>query len=94
MERYARSGDRSDEKRNGRGPKKPISRRRGCAPSAARMKNIVNGNGGDREPPNPTALAILSRLERIERLLDDFAGTFLNARFPYGKPQDRWPRRS
>ena len=29
----------------------------------------------------------------MRRLLDEFFGSFLNAKFPYGKPTDRWPRR-
>jgi hypothetical protein len=45
-------------------------------------------------PPDETALAILKRLERIERILDEFAGAYLNAKFPYGRPTDRWGRRS
>lgn len=37
------------------------------------------------------------RLERIEkelralrRILDEFAGAYLNAKFPFGRPNDRW----
>jgi hypothetical protein len=29
----------------------------------------------------------------LRKLFDHFAGTFLNAKFPYGKPEDRWSRR-
>jgi hypothetical protein len=29
----------------------------------------------------------------LRRLFDEFAGAFLNARFPYGRPVDRWARR-
>lgn len=29
----------------------------------------------------------------FRRRFDEFAGAFLNARFPYGKPTDRWGRR-
>jgi hypothetical protein len=29
----------------------------------------------------------------LRRLFDEFAGAYLNARFPYGRPTDRWPRR-
>jgi len=31
-------------------------------------------------------------LERLEQRLDQFFGAYLNARFPYGKPTDRWKR--
>jgi hypothetical protein len=29
----------------------------------------------------------------LRRLLDHFFGVFLNAKFPYGRPVDRWWRR-
>ena len=57
------------------------------------MRDIVDGNGSDKQRPNATATAILCRLERIEQLLDEFAGAFLKAKFPHGKPVDRWSRR-
>jgi hypothetical protein len=37
--------------------------------------------------------AIRVELAALRRLFDHFAGTFLNAKFPYGKPVDRWSRR-
>lgn len=47
-------------------------------------------------PAAPAALAELQRiaatLERIEGQLDEFFRTFLNARFKYGTPVDRWGR--
>jgi hypothetical protein len=36
---------------------------------------------------------IIRALERLERRFDEFAGTYLNARFPFGKATDRWARR-
>lgn len=33
------------------------------------------------------------RLERADRRFDEFAAAYLNARFPYGQPDDRWKRR-
>lgn len=36
---------------------------------------------------------ILRELQAIRKLLDAFAGAYLNAQFPYGKPTDRWRRR-
>ena len=36
---------------------------------------------------------IRAELAALRRLFDHFAGIFLNARFPYGKPVDRWSRR-
>jgi hypothetical protein len=29
----------------------------------------------------------------MRRLFDEFAGAYLNARFPFGKPTDKWARR-
>ena len=36
---------------------------------------------------------IRKELSTLRQLFDHFAGTFLNAKFPYGKPVDRWGRR-
>ena len=59
----------------------------------------------DRVTPNtrcpqdaePHALALLARLERrlerLERMLDEGIGAYLQARFPYGDGKtDRWGR--
>ena len=35
---------------------------------------------------------IATALERIDRTLDEHAGAHLNARYPYGRPTDRWRR--
>jgi hypothetical protein len=37
--------------------------------------------------------ALRAELAEFRRMFNDFAGAYLNARFPYGKPADRWPRR-
>jgi len=31
-------------------------------------------------------------VESLRQLFDQFAGVFLNAKFPYGKATDRWGR--
>ena len=36
--------------------------------------------------------SILEVLKRIENNQDEYARTVLNARFPYGKPVDKWGR--
>jgi hypothetical protein len=36
--------------------------------------------------------AILQSLRRLEDRLDEFFKTFLDAKFPHGKPTDRWGR--
>ena len=38
------------------------------------------------------ARAQRGELTQLRRLFDHFAGTYLNARFPYGKATDRWTR--
>jgi hypothetical protein len=35
---------------------------------------------------------LITAVERLERKLDEFCGAFLNARFPFGRPTDRWRR--
>ena len=36
--------------------------------------------------------AIRAELAALRRLFDAFAGAFLNAKFRFGKPTDRWTR--
>lgn len=50
-------------------------------------------NGQRAEIAEVDARAILAELRALRRMFDEFAGTFLNARFPYGKGIDRWARR-
>ena len=48
-------------------------------------------------PTDPAVLAELRavRLElaALRKLFDTFAGVFLNSKFPFGQPVDRWRRR-
>jgi hypothetical protein len=47
----------------------------------------------DYEHLDPEQIERLIRaIERFEKRFDEFAAAFLNARFPYGKPVDRWRR--
>ena len=63
------------------------------------MRNSVAQRRIEPEPRRTTdfdhtaLLRIEASLKRIEKLFDEFAGVLLNARFPYGKPTDRWARR-
>jgi hypothetical protein len=34
-----------------------------------------------------------AELHALRQLFDHFAGTFLNAKFPHGRPVDRWAHR-
>ena len=36
---------------------------------------------------------ITERLQKLYELRDEAYGAYLNARFPYGRPTDRWGRR-
>ena len=40
-----------------------------------------------------TLREILQALRELNAKFDEFASAHLNARFPYGKPTDRWGRR-
>lgn len=52
-----------------------------------------------QRPPNATEqiLVELRQIRReqttLRRLIDEGIGAFLNGKFPYGKPVDRWARR-
>jgi hypothetical protein len=48
---------------------------------------------GDHEELMAELRAIRDEQVSLCRLFDQFAGSYLNARFPYGKPTDRWPQR-
>jgi|tagenome__1003787_1003787.scaffolds.fasta_scaffold15879414_2 hypothetical protein len=52
-----------------------------------------SSDDGERDGELIQLTRIAARLERLERRLDEFFTVFLNARFPYGKPTDRWRRR-
>ena len=58
--------------------------------------DTIQGNRNCAQPPN--VVDVVARLERrlarLERLLDEGIGAYLNAKFPYGKPVDRWSRRA
>jgi hypothetical protein len=50
----------------------------------------------DTRPPTRRAATlqdVCDAIERLDKKFDEFARVFLNAKFPYGKPTDRWARR-
>lgn len=62
--------------------------------------DTLTRNSATRERPPMHSDAVLAELRAIRReqadlraLFDQFAGAFLNAKFPFGKPTDRWARR-
>lgn len=55
------------------------------------MKNVSRFR--DPESPEDHFAELLRELRRIRELLNEGIGTYLNAKFPYGKPNDRWGRR-
>jgi len=42
---------------------------------------------------NEHVAALAHQIAALYRMLDEGIGSYLNARFPYGKPTDRWRRR-
>lgn len=60
------------------------------------MNNTTNVTRAERPPTSSAALELLQRIaeavERMERHQDQFFGEYLNRKFPYGKPTDRWKR--
>jgi hypothetical protein len=61
----------------------------------------MNSIQRNRQEPRPDPEGVtqeelrLIRLElsAIRKIIDAFAGTYLNSRFPFGKATDRWFRR-
>lgn len=55
----------------------------------------IHGTGAPEKDDKTTAELRLIRIElmALRKLFDAFAGAFLNTRFPYGQPTDRWGRR-
>ncbi len=61
------------------------------------MANLTTRPINQPPPPRNEALeelrALRRELQALRQLFDSFAGSYLNARFPYGKSTDRWGRR-
>ena len=69
--------------------------------------NVTTKTGYTDRPSNQRPDPLLSELRALRaelrasreeqgalrRMFDEFAEVFLNAKFPYGKPTDRWARR-
>ena len=62
------------------------------------MSNNVARTDLQKPTEREMILAELQAIRReqalFRRLFDEFAGAFLNARFPFGKPVDRWRPRA
>jgi hypothetical protein len=48
---------------------------------------------GDRTIDAERLERVAAAVERLEAAFEEFARTYLNSRFPYGKASDRWARR-
>jgi hypothetical protein len=54
------------------------------------MDRITNNRNDGK--PDPELARIRASLERLESRFDEFCRVYLDARFPFGKPVDRWRR--
>jgi hypothetical protein len=59
---------------------------------AAPTMDSINGNRERKQLDSEQIERLIQTLERFDKRFDEFAAAFLNARFPYGKPVDRWRR--
>ena len=89
MKRCGRIADRSD--RNARAAGETADTGHGTARLGGAA--TVSTPKLERRELDPEQIERLIRaIERFEKRFDDFASAFLNAKFPYGKPVDRWRR--
>jgi hypothetical protein len=56
--------------------------------------NSINNNGSGKQVTGEQVERFIEEVKQLRTLLDEFSGVFLSAKFPYGKPTDRWGRRS
>ena len=57
---------------------------------------LARGPNYQQPPGNKTVdeiRALRRELSALRRLFDEFAGSYLNAKFPFGRPHDRWRAR-
>jgi len=52
----------------------------------------INGNGNDKQLDPEQIERLIRAIEKFTDRFDEFASVYLRARFPYGKPIDRWRR--
>ena len=60
------------------------------------MRSLAKFDVPAQTAPTPRAATLQDVCDAINRLdakFDEFARVFLNAKFPYGKPTDRWAGR-
>jgi hypothetical protein len=56
--------------------------------------NSINNNGSGKQVTGEQVERFIEEVKQLRTLLNEFAGVFLKARFPHGKPTDRWGGRS
>lgn len=61
---------------------------------AAKIMDSIHSNSNGKQPTPEQIERLIAAIERFERKCDEFFGSYLNAKFPYGKPVDRWSRRA
>jgi hypothetical protein len=57
------------------------------------MNSLRRNDEPDRDETAEELRRIGMELAAIRKILDHFAGVYLNAKFPFGKATDRWFRR-
>ena len=56
--------------------------------------NSINNNGSSKQVTGEQVERFIEEVKQLRTLLNEFAGVFLQAKFPYGKPTDRWGGRA
>jgi len=54
--------------------------------------NVLRPDDDDKSSSRDELHAIRVELTKLRKTIDAFAGVFLNANYPHGRPTDRWPR--
>jgi hypothetical protein len=53
----------------------------------------LSENNGTKQVENEQIERLILEIQQLRRIVESFAGVFLNSKFRYGKASDRWARR-
>jgi hypothetical protein len=84
------SGDTPAQKKARTRGGKPRNRAGARAAVEAAIMSVSNAAPKQLDPEQVERL--ITALEQLSKRFDEFCGIYLNAKFPYGKPIDRWRR--